>query len=73
MLPAHTGNGIHTVRLANAISNMKATPRLWRDSMGQEKIVPNLKKWRRGQRKWGVQYRRDPWVSHTILGGKHDL
>ena len=73
MFPVHTGNGVHTVRLADAISHMKATPGPWRDSLGQEKTVPSLKKWRRGQRNGGVQYRRHPWVSHTILGGKYDL
>ena len=36
---------MHIVRLGHAMSHMEVTPRLWRDSLGQEETVPNLQEW----------------------------
>lgn len=42
MFPKHARDGVHTVRLADAMSHMEVTPRLRRVSLGQEKTVPNF-------------------------------
>ena len=44
MFLALAGNGVYVVRLAHTISLMEATPRLWRDSLAQEKTCPQLVK-----------------------------